>query len=628
MTVGRFPWRLLPASLPFLALPLLAGDPGLDADRWAVVVGVGDYLHLEDVEGGDLHGAAGDARAFRDVLVHRWGFPERNVRLLLDGAATQRAMEEAVVGWLGSRVAPGDNVVIYFAGLGSQVWDEDGDEEDGLDETLAPADVSPTRADRDITDDTFTGWLEALPSTNVVVVLDQATSGTGGRERTAFSRARVLGRDVGSLPLPGETARDALPRPALDETGFEAGGAHVVELSAAHPHQAAVETWRPGTGGAEPFHAGAFTRHLVRALWRAPADASYEEVLADVARALERDRFGQAPELSSDEGPRLLPLFFTEGGSEPAPPGTVPVERVEGDRARLGGGRILGVTPGSLFSTPSGATLVADSVGAEASGTRVVRGAPEAGELARLVGRPYPLRPLGVGTAGLDSATAAALDTALVDHPMVGLVRDEASFSDLLLRRRGDSVRVVGADGFVRHPGIPARDQGALTAFLLREAAAARLAGLDNPVQGFSVEVRLEGDATSFAIGEAISFHVTSEAPGYLTLVDLGTDGTVVLLFPNEHQPAPRIEAGETLSFPTGAMGFDLQAFPPTGPGMVRAFVTPRPLQLPMEGEYPEGDERFADALARAVLDAAGGVDGAVRLDGWATAAVVYEVRD
>jgi hypothetical protein len=125
-----------------------------------------------------------------------------------------------------------------------------------------------------------------------------------------------------------------------------------------------------------------------------------------------------------------------------------------------------------------------------------------------------------------------------------------------------------------------------------------------------------------------VSFHATSERDGYLTLVDLGTDGKVVMLFPNAHQPALQIGAGQTLSFPTSEMGFELQVFPPAGRGMVRAFVTPEPLDIPLEGEYPEGDERFAAAIVGAVMQSAGRIDGAVRLDSWATASLVYDIHN
>lgn len=71
----------------------------------------------------------------------RGGFPESNVRMLLNHDATRDAIEDGITDWLVGNARPGDSVVIFYAGHGSQMWDEDGDEDDGLDETIAPADV-------------------------------------------------------------------------------------------------------------------------------------------------------------------------------------------------------------------------------------------------------------------------------------------------------------------------------------------------------------------------------------------------------------------------------------------------------------------------------------------------------
>jgi len=607
--------------------PLVAFGPGerTAPTHWALIVGVSDYLHFADAEGGDLPGAEQDALAFRDVLVERWGVPEENVRMLLDREATRAAIEEGITGWLGGNARAGDHVVVFFAGHGSQIWDESGDEADGLDETLAPADVSPTTNGYDISDDTFGDWLEGIPTTNVVVVLDQSHSGAAAREVTPSSRARQLGRDVERLDRPEGVARTATAE-VSDETGFDAGGAGVLRLAAAQPHQAAVEVLVPGEDGAEPFQGGAFTTALVRALWQAPADASYQDVIRNAAEALKRNRFQQEPHLSEGGSLGDLALLSVEGGAGGAAPASLPVRSVDGDRAELGGGQRLGLTRGSVFTTEDGATLVVESVSRRGSQALVVAGSVEAGASARLAGFRYPFGPLRVNTAALGSAADSALAEALGTHPMLQLVPDEEAVSHLLLRRGDQAVRIVGADGFLRETVAPG-DAEVLPALLRQEAGAKRLADMKNPVQPFRVALRLEGGKTSFATGEAISFHVTSEEEGYLTLVDLGTDGTVVVLFPNRHQPTMRIEAGETVSFPTDDMDFELQAFPPAGRGMVRAFVTPEPLELVVEGEYAEGDERFAEALAQAVMASAGDVRGAVRLDSWATASLVYEVH-
>lgn len=624
--------RYGPLAALLAVVPLLAFGPAerTAPTHWAFIVGISDYINFDDAEGGDLPGAEHDARAIRDVLLSRYAFPEENVRMVLNGDATRAAFEEGITDWLASNTRPGDNVVVFYAGHGSQMWDESGDEDDGLDETIAPADVEPTSTEFDISDDLFGEWLTSLPTTNVVVILDNCNSGTGTRDVTPFSRSRQLGRDVNDVPKPETVSRRALPGQD-DETGFDAGRATVLELAAAQPDQAAVDAYFPGGDGAEAFHGGAFTTFLVRQLWRAPAGATYEEVFEGVHEALKRNRFEQDPHLSEDVPLKLSSLFQVEGESSTgAGDATLPIRSVDGRDVELGGGVALGITPGSVFETEGGAVLTVSAVGRSTSQALLSAGSVEAGESARLVGYRYAISPLRVNIAGIDTESAAALELALQDAQNIVLVDAEQEFSHILVRRRGTELRVVGSDGFARHENIAVGADGAeeLAGLLRREAAAKRLADMENPAQSFGVGIRLEGGKTSFGIGETVSFHATSDRDGYLTLVDLGTDGKVVMLFPNAHQPATQIKAGETLSFPTEEMGFELQVFPPAGRGMVRAFVTPEPLDVPMNGEYAEGDERFAATIADAVAQAAGTVGDAVRLDSWATASLVYDIHN
>jgi len=612
-------------------VPLLAFGPAdrVASTHWAFIVGISDYIHFDDVEGGDLPGAEHDAQVIRDYLLDKGGFPEENVRMVLNQDATRAALEEGITEWLAGNARPGDNVVIFYAGHGSQMWDESGDEDDGLDETLAPADVSPTSTEFDISDDTFNEWLGMLPTDNVVVILDNCNSGTGTRDVTPFSRGRLLGRDIADVVKPETVSRRALPG-QNDETGFDPGATRVLEFAAAQPDQAAVDAFFPGEEGAESFHGGAFTTYLVRQLWRAPSDATYEEVFQDAYEALKRNRFQQDPVMSEDVPLKGSPLFFVEGGGSGVADASVPVHSSNGSTVELGGGQALGITTGSVFETDSGAQMVVSAVTQRTSTADVISGSVSQGERARLAAFRYARIPLRVNVSGIDSESVEALRTGLGGSQGVQILEDETAFSHLLIRRRGDDLRIVGADGFVRHEGFDV-GTGAATAMagiLKAEAAAKNLADMENPAQSFSVDIELEGGKTSFGIGEKVSFHATSDRDGYLTLVDLGTDGTVVMLFPNQHQPAMRITAGETLSFPTEEMGFDLQIFPPAGRGMVRAFVTPEPLDIPMVGEYPEGDESFAQAIADAVKATAGMIEGAVRLDTWATASLVYDIHN
>lgn len=614
--------RFASLSAIAVALPLLAFGPEAPRqapNRWALIVGVSDYIHFQDVDGGDLPGAERDASAMRDVLVARWGFQPENVRMLLNQDATRAAIEQGLTGWLKQNVQPGDQVLLYFAGHGSQVWDENGDEEDGLDETIAPADVSPTSPENDITDDVLGEWLRALPTTSIVYIHDNCNAGTGTRSATPFSRARRLAREPGALP--GGTTRRAIGQ-VEDQSGFDIASREVLELAAAQPDQAAVDAYFPGAEGTEPFHGGAFTTYLVQQLWRAPASASYDDVFVSVRESLKLNRFQQDPHISSEVPLKDAAMFAAEGS--PTGGAFLPVVRVSGATAELGAGQAMGITIGSVLETDGGATLVVDGVTRDRATVRVTRGTVAAGAKARLVGYRHVPAALRVNVSGADTETSAALKRALGGTTRVTLIEQEQGYADLFLRRRGTEVRLYGLDGFPRKTfQSGAADAPAIARALMGEAAAKRLAELENPGQTFAVRLWLDEGKNGFGLGESIVIHASSERAGYLTVVDLGTDDKVTVLFPNAFHKDNKIAANGAFTFPSEAMGFEIQAQEPAGRGMVRAFVTPAPLDLPTDAEgFVTGDIPLADRVAESLRASAGGLPGApdaLRLDSWGT---------
>ena len=624
--------RAASAAVMAAALPLLAFGPYEQAapTQWALLIGISDYINFEDVEGGDLHAGASDARLMRDVLVMRWGVPEENIRLLVDHQATRAAIQESVTGWLADNVGPEDLVTVYFAGHGSQMWDESGDEDDALDETLAPADVLATSTEYDISDDEFGEWLNALSSSRVTVFLDNCSSGTGTRDVTPFSRGRLLARDLDEVERPASAARRAVAGQA-DATGFDAGQARVLELSAAQPNQVAVETFFPGAEGAEPFYGGAFTTFLVQQLWKAPPEATYEQVFEATYEALKRNRFQQDPYISEDVALKDQPLFFVEGSAGAAEM-TLPVTRVSGGQAELAAGLALGITPGSVFETEAGARLVVESVAQRTTVANVASGSVRAGDDARLVAFHYAVSPLLVNVATIDTRIVASLRSELAGDSDVLLIENANAFAHLIVRRGGDELRVVGSDGFPRHQGIATDAAGAsrLADALRKEAASKYLADMDNPAQGFSVRLELLAGRTSFGVGEEIGFSVESERDGYLTLVDLGTDGTVAMLLPNADLRSVRVRAGEKMEYPDPAGDLVFRALEPAGSGLVRAFVTDQPLgiEVPAGEDYAYGGAAFAGQVAAALMEGAGQLDEAVRLDTWGTASIVYDIQN
>lgn len=611
-------------------LPLVAFGPTerTALTHWALVIGISDYINFDDVEGGDLPGAEHDALGMRDYLVLDQGFAEENIRLLLNHDATKAAIEDGMI-WLRENARPGDNLVIYFAGHGSQMWDEDGDEDDGLDETLAPADVMADNTDADISDDEFNDWLGMLPTGNIVVILDNCNSGTGTRDVTPFSRGRLLARDINDVERPATATRRALPG-QRDETGFDVKGVRVLELAAAQPFQVAVDAFFPATDGTEAFYGGAFTTFLLQQLWRAPAGATYEDVFEDTYEALKRNRFQQDPYLSLEVSLKDSPLFFIDGGTTGTSDMSLPVTSVSGSTVELGAGLALGITPGSIFETPDGARLVVESVTQRTTVARIASGSVDEGDRARLTAHRYSRSPLLVNVAAIDSRLAEALQKSLDGATSIRLVHDESSFSHLIVRRRGPELRVIGADGFVRHEGIDAalESMDRLGGLLRKEAAAKSLGDMDNPAQMFGFELELLGGKTSFGLGEEIGFSVESDRDGYLTLIDLGTDGTVVMLLPNAETPSVRIRAGRKMTYPEGGLYFEAQ--PPVGTGLVRAFLTPEPLaiEIPIGEDAASGGEEFAAEVTAALIEAVGSDGDAVLLESWGTASIVYDIHN
>ena len=125
------------------------------------------------------------------------------------------------------------------------------------------------------------------------------------------------------------------------------------------------------------------------------------------------------------------------------------------------------------------------------------------------------------------------------------------------------------------------------------------------------------------SVGESIGFRAQSFRHGYLTVVDLGTDGKVSVLFPLEPGQDNRVTTDNTIVIPTAAMSDAFQAQPPTGRGMVRAFVTEKPLNFAFSAGKASQAGQVAAAL-RAALGVSG--DAPVPVESWATTSIVYTI--
>lgn len=366
--------------LAIAALGLLAAGAA-QAATFAVLVGAGDYRVLD----ADLKGPANDVRLMAGVLAARGvagadmvaltdapqGLPE-GVALGVPDLAGIRAALADVAG----RAAPGDTVVFYFSGHGTQAPDGSGDEGGGADEVLLPVDAEGwdgAGLRRALVDDELGDWARGLLARGVQVVglIDACHSDTGFRA--------VTGAVARGLP----PAALGVPKGALGEVANGEGlnGAFVFLYSS----QADQRSFEFPLGEDGDWH-GAFTLALAGALTGLETP-SWGQVLAAASDRMAR---GEVAQLPDGEGPLLAAPVFGAGPSATR-------WRLEG--AELQAGLLQGLGAGdrlAFYAEAAGGTQLGEAVVAKAgAATARLEQAPPAGAAwAELVGKaaPPPLR--------------------------------------------------------------------------------------------------------------------------------------------------------------------------------------------------------------------------------------------
>jgi metacaspase-1 len=174
----------------------------------AVLVGVDVY---ERPEIPNLNGCVNDVGLVRHVLKEYFGVPNEDIRVVVDHRATKANILHRVRTTC-QTAEPGDVVVIYFSGHGSQIRDRDGDElTDFLDELICPHDMDWDRQTY-IVDDDLDALFEEIPEGVLLEVFfdccffgAEAASG----ELAAWVDPADLGPGVRYLPPPLDIASRA-----------------------------------------------------------------------------------------------------------------------------------------------------------------------------------------------------------------------------------------------------------------------------------------------------------------------------------------------------------------------------------------------------------------------------------
>ncbi|MCK7593027.1 caspase family protein [Pseudomarimonas salicorniae] len=494
--------------------------------RRALLIGVGNYA---DDGISDLNGPSNDVAIMASLFGNEtFGFTD--IVRLVDEEAT-RAGILAALDALAERSREGDVVAVYYSGHGSVVRDQDGDETDGLDETLVPHDASLDGAG-DIRDDELGQRLAAISARTPLLtfISDSCHSGTNTRFSSVATRRFV---DRGLEPIAQTDASalsDRLPE--------------IATIAGAQPDEYAYETvFENG----ETY--GALTHALVSVL--SSQTLSNYRSLEDQVSARVSARF-----------PRQHPRF-EGGGLERAVFGvtvvpTAPYVLAEPKGERevvLQGGAPSGLLAGTRVEIfpPGTNDFTAARAVAEATVTDVVGARATARLSAPAEIAPHSRARLIAGAFGAE-ATRVQIEASLPDELAAAVREEVAKLPSLALVDCSANLRVVAKGGFL---GIVGEDGSLLTRTVAVDEpdAAARLAGqlhdwarwrsiaaFSNPASRLPVRLHIGRSATvgespapdSVAAGENVFLHIENLSPKavWFVLLDLSSDGSIAVAYP------------------------------------------------------------------------------------------------
>jgi hypothetical protein len=250
------------------------------SEKYAVVVGIADFLYANDLDYTD-----DDARDFRQTLLDYGGFEDDNITMLIDSEATKSAIYSAITDWLDSREDANSLVVIFYSAHGTQ--------SSGHEYLVAHDSRYLSEC---IRDDEFGGWLDNLESQQVVVMVDTCHSGGMIAEtlpegcQARCGSFRPLGAEETAV-LPGDGfAKD------VDKDGR-------IVMTACAKDELSVEI-------GYPIYHGLFTYYLLEGLTSSSADTgsngwvSAEEVFPYL--------YPRVVNVNSDQHPQMSDLISGE----------------------------------------------------------------------------------------------------------------------------------------------------------------------------------------------------------------------------------------------------------------------------------------------------------------------------
>jgi len=452
------------------------------AERYALLIGAAHFPNAPKIP--PLDGPVNDVEALRAELLRSWKVAPDKITVLVEQAATRKAILAALDATVAKAVA-GDEVLLYYSGHGTSAHDPNSP---GLGLNLStgaivPTDIRESSNAEETVAQLIVGSrdlrprLEKLDQKNVraLVVFDACYSGETAKD------IPVLRPRNANLLADAVVAPDTLSAfgAALKESdaGEEWPYKNIVYISAAARHELAwdipaseARTTRPTVDG--KAH-GAFTNALILGLQGA-ADTdhdrkiSYEELHGFLVNRLQRE--GQTPQLHPKSADVARQTVLTASGQ------------------------------------PATASRVS--------------------------------RRLRVWLSTPDKALRERIELL----PRADLVTDAY---DIEIRAEGSGYRAFHPSGAAITSKTLSTAE---TLLLLEKRSQSNLfTTLSFPMQDFNVSLAMEPDQGAYYEGEHVKVHLQPSRDSWLVVFDIDVEGNVYLLYPHERSDFRKVSAGESV---------------------------------------------------------------------------------
>lgn len=247
------------------------------ATKRALVIGI-NYNGTAN----QLSGCIDDAHNVKAMLLKR-GYLESNIVLLTDDTPILPTRQNILKEFLNMVLSGAKQLYFHYSGHGASVRDTDGDEQDGMDETLVPLDYCTTGAM--IVDDELKGVLKCLDETqSLFCVLDCCHSGTGIDLR--FNVFEKAGKQFVLVEDKNESATRG----------------NCVCLSGCQDSQTSADTFEEGQAQ------GAMSYGFLKAI-SDPKVKTYTDLLSSIRGILRQKNYAQLPAMSFGKAVNLSTPF-------------------------------------------------------------------------------------------------------------------------------------------------------------------------------------------------------------------------------------------------------------------------------------------------------------------------------